>query len=214
MDSLIRRLASVVGAAATPEIVEISGAWSSSKRRIDPNPSRAEGGGEPQVDVVDHFWRGRLSCGTPLAAFAFLVTPETIFWVRAAPAATGPTVEVSIHAREGSLPGRATLTGRILESRLPGVAFACGEDPITTCALGGASTTTGRAHPLARVPDVSVVLVLVPKSLIEVGRNRLWRFRDDLLSSESADLGVFAHGRGGRIDREASQAPMPSTTAR
>lgn len=214
MDSLIRRLASVVGAAATPEIVEISGAWSSSKRRIDADPSRAESGGEPHVDVADHHWRGLLSCGTPLAAFAFLVTPETIFWVRAAPAAANPTVEVSIHAREGSLPGRATLTGSIFGSRLPGVAFACGEDPITTCVLGGASTTTGRAHALARVPDVSIVLVLVPKSRIKVGRNRLWRFRDDLLSSPSAELGVFAHGRSGRIDREASQASRPSATAR
>jgi hypothetical protein len=171
-------------------------------------------GGEAHVDVVDFYWRGRLSCGSPLAALAFLVTPDAIFWVCAAPVAANPTVEVSVHAREGSLPGRATLMGSILGSRLPGVAFACGEDPITTCVLGDASTTTGRAHPLARVLDVSIVFVLVPKSLIEVGRNRLWRFRDDLLSSQSADLGVFAHGRSGRIDREARQAPTPSTTGR
>jgi hypothetical protein len=199
IDAQVRELASLVAAAAAPERVEIRGAWTSARRKTYASSSPAGRGSGPYVEVVDHRWHGTLHCGSPTAALAFLLAADAAYWVRSAPPAADLPVEVSMHARAGSLPGRATFTARIHGGMLPGVPFDCGSDPVDACALGGATTETGRAFALASVPGVTIVVLLVPKRLVEVGRNRLWRFREERLSSLTSHRSPFARGRSGSI---------------
>src|SRR5437016_2434537 len=126
MNDLIQQLASAFTAMGRSEIIEMSGGWSTSRRETCQNASQAGSGVGPFVDVVDARWRGTLKCPVPLAGIAFLDTPAQTFWVKALPRATDPDVEVSVHARAGYLPGRASFTGSLFGAVLPAVPFACG----------------------------------------------------------------------------------------
>src|SRR5712664_3100873 len=107
MHSLIARFSAELRLIVPKEVVEIGGAWSTSRRKRYENPMQTGSGAGPFVEVIDARWRGTLECAVPLAGFAFLVTPSEMFWVKSPPPAMNPGVEVSIHARAGYLPERA-----------------------------------------------------------------------------------------------------------
>ena len=201
MNDLIQQLAFAFTAMGPPEIIEISGKWSTSRRNAYQNPSQAGSGIGLFVEVVDARWCGTLKCAVPLAGFAFLDTPTQTFWVKSLPSAMHPDVEVSLHARAGYLPGRATLTGSLFGAVLPAVPIACGDDLTKDCNLGSMATGTGSAHALAEVAGAAFVLIVFPKTLVKVGRNRVWHLRSEHASSLEGPLRIFARGRTGTVRR-------------
>ncbi|MGH9891350.1 MAG: hypothetical protein ACREA0_05085 [bacterium] len=204
MKEVIQQLAAAVTAAGPSYSVEITGGWSTTRRRTYQHRSQAGTGVGPFVDVIDARWRGVLTCSVPLVGFAFLDTPTQTFWVRSLPPATGPDVEVSVHARAGYLPGRASFAGRLFNGILPAVPFPCGDDPTKACSLGGATTMTGSAHTVAEVAGTAFLIILVPKNLVKVGRTRLWHFRPEHASSLDDPLRIFTRGRTGTLRRTLS----------
>jgi hypothetical protein len=199
MDGLIPRLASLVEKAAPPVEVRVSGEWSQHARKAYRNAPQLGSGEGAYADVVDHRWHGTMTCGSPVVGLAFLVTPDTLYWVRSAPPALEPTVDVSLHAWAEYRQGRATFASGFHGSYLPGVPYECGDDPSAVCTIAPETSATGRAWKLAEVPGATFVLVLVPRNLVKVGRNRLWRFCDDFAANFPSDLRVLAHGRSGTI---------------
>src|SRR3989442_10974424 len=121
MNQIIHQLADAFTAMGPPHIIEISGAWSTSRRKVYQNPSQAGSGIGPYIEVVDARWRGTLKCDVPLAGFAFVDTPTQTSWVKSLPSEIDPEVEVSLHARAGCLPGRASFTGSLFGAVLPAV---------------------------------------------------------------------------------------------
>jgi len=196
---LIQKLAGTINSLAPPEPVDVLGEWSIAHRKTYKDSSQAGSGMGPFVEVVDYRWRGTLECASPLAGIGFLVTQNAAFWVKSPPAILSPIVEVSIHAWAGEHPGRATFAANMLGSFLPGVPFAYGDDPTTACSLRTETWTTGHAHEIAAVKEAAFVLVLLPTSLLKVGRNRLWHFREAYQSALPSELQVFVRGRTGTL---------------
>ena len=198
MFSLIQKFASELAAVVPEETVDISGTWSTSRRKTYENPMQTGSGAGPLVEVVDVRWSGTLACAVPVAGIAFLVTPSEIHWVKSAPPTINPSVSVSMHARAGYTPERASFSAGLQGAFLPAVAFACGEDLIAACTLGQTRIATGRAHLVGEVKGAAFVVLLLPASVLKVGRNRLWRLRDEPLSLLPADLrDLFGRGRTG-----------------
>ena len=194
MNDLIVELASALAALAPSQTIPISGGWSTSRRKTYANPSQDGTGVGPFVEVVDARWRGTLTCAASLAGLAFLDTPAETFWEKALATGPDPTVELSVHAHAGRLPGRASFTGSLFGAVLPAVPFECGADPTQAVSVDSTTVATSSPHTLAEVAGAAIVIVLFPKALVKVGRNRLWHFRSD-----HARLGVLARGRTGRL---------------
>jgi hypothetical protein len=204
MNDLIQQLAAAVTAMGPTQDVELAGSWSTSKRKTYKTGSQAGSGACPFVEVLDARWRATLKCAVPIVGFAFMDTPTQTLWVKSIAPAVAPHVEVSLHAHTEFLPGRASFTGSLFDAVVPAVPVACGENPIQTCTLGPAHTETGSAHGVARVNGVAFVILLLPKTFVKVGRNRLWHFRPEFASSLDNSLRLFADGRTGTLRRDAS----------
>jgi hypothetical protein len=198
---LIEKLAAAAEAMGAPEAVEISGRWSTSRRKTYKDPGQAGSGAGPFAEVIDARWTGTLQCTVPIAGYAFLVMPTDTFWVKSRPAALNPPVEVSVHCYADNRLGRATFAASLLGAMVPSVPITCGDDPTAACTLGGTVTATGRAHEIAAATEASFVILLLPKSLLKVGRNRLWRLRREIASSLPPELRVLVGGRTGVLRR-------------
>jgi len=199
VNDLILELASALAALGPSQTIPISGAWSTSRRKTYANPSQEGTGVGPFVEVVDARWRGTLTCAASLAGLAFLDTPAETFWVKALATGPNPTVGLSVHARAGHLPGRASFTGSLFGAVLPAVPFECGDDPTQAFSVDSTTMTTSSPHALAEVAGAALVILVFPKTLVNVGRNRLWHFRPDHASFLDGRLGVLARGRTGTI---------------
>ena len=196
MHEMIQQLATAVSAMEPTRDVEIGGAWSGSTRKTYKDASQQGSGVGPFVEVVDARWRATLKCPVPVVGFAFMDTPVQTFWVKSIGPAVNPEVEVSLHAYAGSLPGRASFAGRLFESVVPAVPVACGENAADSCILGPARTTTGAAHIIAQVSDTAFIILVLPKSVAKVGRNRLWHFRTQFAPVLDGELRVFDRRTG------------------
>ena len=200
MHPLVERLAAELAAVVPREIVAIDGAWSSATRRTYRSPAQQGGGEGPFVEVMDVRWRGIAQCAAPLAGYAFLITPAEAFWVKSSPPQLDPSVEVSLHAWADGRLDRASFVGRLTNAFPPSVAVPCGPELVSACTLGSPATVTGRLHLVAAAEGAEFAVLLVPRSVVKVGRNRLWRLRDEVASALSADVrGRFWLGRTGAL---------------
>ena len=84
---------------------------------------------------------------------------------------------------------------------LPGVPVPFAGNIEGCCKLGHSRFVTGRAHVVATVGDVVFALILLPRTVIKMGRKNLWHLRDELAASlpEGARL-VLTTGRTGVLD--------------
>ena len=165
-----------------PEPVEIEGVWSKSSRRVSKSATQLESGSGPFVEVLDFRWTGTLTCSADIAVLAFLATATTIHWVKAPRIASSLPVEVSLHAYAGYTIDRATFASRIADASPPGVPIAATSDLTTACSLGPKRFTSGHVTCLAQASEAAFAFVVFPRSVVKVGRNHLWRVRDDLAS--------------------------------
>jgi hypothetical protein len=162
------------------EPVELRGEWAAPSRR--PRDSQSTGPpASPRLDdIVDLFWRGTLISSDAISGIAFLLTPDRLDWIKAAEASTSLELTVSLHAYAGRVPPGATFTAGVGGALLPGVPVAVGEDLAATVDMHTGVTTTGRVTRLADAGTAAVFVLLLPRTLLKVGRHHLWRLRSDI----------------------------------
>ncbi len=181
---LLDELDSSLSGVIASEPVTFAGAWQPPTRRTDRQPDGS--GTEVLVEGIDVQWTGSLTSKVPIVCVGFLLTRDTLFWVKSAPAVSQPvTVSLSAYADQ-SLDktvfalDKATLAPSIGDAWLPGVPVPYAGELSQACALGVAEQFTGRVSCLASAPDVSFLVLILPASVVKVGRNRLWHLRDTL----------------------------------
>jgi hypothetical protein len=111
-----------------------------------------------------------------------------------------PSIYVSFTSVGAQAPRRATFTARFHRAILPGVPVDVDGDVTVTCHLRTNRIETGRAHLFVEVPGAAFVVLLLPSTVLKVGRNRLWRVRDDLVSALPPELRrVLTKSRTGEL---------------
>ena len=160
--------------------VAFRGEWGASTRRTYQRESQVGSGAGPFVEVVDVRWSGALTCSVPIVAVAFLLTPKALFWSKSAPASASQSVCLSLHAYAEYSLQRATFTTSIGGAHLPGIPVAVEGELRQACTLGASHQTTGHIARLACIDEVVLLVLILPGSVVKVGRNRLWHIRNDL----------------------------------
>jgi hypothetical protein len=195
--SIAEFLLPVVG--VIPQLpVELRGEWSSSIRRTYESPAQSGTGAGPFVEVEDVRWHGTLECSAPLAGIAFLVTSGRVDWVRSPPATVAPTLELSLHRYAGHVDAGASFAASLHGARLHTVPVPGTPNLRESCTPRAGSLLTGSGHLVAEAGGVEFWVVLVPGSVIKVGRNRIWHLRDELAAVLPVDVRqVLARRRTG-----------------
>jgi hypothetical protein len=184
-------LAEIVPATA----VQMSGAWSSKPQR-----RLVSSGGSQTREVIDWRWEGSFESEVHLAGLALLITKRDFYWVKARPPSPQPDVGVSAHGWANQADS-VSFTGSFHGAVVPAVPVHIATEPPSACRLGDADVRLGVPHLVAALDDAAFAVVLVPKALIRVGRNRLWRLREGFESRlPPAVLRVLASGRSGTIE--------------
>jgi hypothetical protein len=179
------------------EPIAVRGAWSTSRRKTYAAASQLGTGAGPFVEVVDSAWVGVFESAVALAGIAFLCTARRAWWVKSLPPQANPPVRISWTAAAATRGGRATFTGQFHGVGLPAVPI---EGDETTCRLGAENLVTGRPCVVAAAGGSAFVVLLLPGALLKVGRNRLWRLRDDVAPGLPADLGeLLTRRRSGEL---------------
>jgi hypothetical protein len=153
-----------------PTAVQMSGAWSSKPQRRLVSPS----GGSQTREVIDWRWEGSFESEVPLAGLALLITTRAFYWVKSRPPSPRPDVGVSAHGWADQADS-VSFTGSFHGAFVPAVPVHIAMEPPRACRLGDPKVRLGVPHLVAALDDAVFAVVLVPKALIRVGRNRLWR---------------------------------------
>jgi hypothetical protein len=169
------------------EPVEVLGAWSTTTQKRYRSESQLGSGVGPFIEVEDRRWKATLSCQTPVSGIVFLVTTARIYWVKAPAIALMLPAEVSLHAYAGYREDRATLTAGMAGAHLPGVPVVAPVGLDDVCPRGPITFTTGRVVTLAQADRVVFVAVVLPRPVLKMGRNHLWRLRDSVAASLPPD---------------------------
>ena len=162
------------------------------------------GSGEgPFVDIVDARWNGNLIAEFAFGVMAFLVTPRAIYWSKASLISTLVPVQVSLRAYTPNAPGGSSFTASAGEAYLPGVPVTSGRPLEDVCTAGPRRLVTGRVACLARTTEAEFFVVVLPRALLKVGRNHLWRVRNDSASQLLPDVrAILTGGRAGTVRLE------------
>ena len=172
------------------EPVELAGAWLPASRRTAADAKQPGSGDSPFIDVIDWRWRGHLSCPTPIAAVAFLVTSGACFWSKSSPPKLQLAVEMSFHVYADQRHDRATFAAAVSGAVL-GAPVTWKNDPAATCQLAAPALRTARVETVAHTQDASLALLLLPAEVVKTGRHRLWRVRETVtvgLPAQSREL--------------------------
>ena len=180
--------------------VEVRGAWSTSLRRTYRTAAQEGTGTGPFVDVQDMRWNGTLTCEEAIGGMGFLVTAERIVWSKGSEIQQAIRAVVSFHAYAQHRANRATFVAGLAGTGMPGI-------PVTTdgclpeaCVLGPSRFETGCAVTLARIDEVTFAVLALPRSILKLGRNHLWRVRDEVASQlPSRTREVLTRRRGGSL---------------
>lgn len=155
--------------------VKRHGDWSTSSRRAYASPNQVGSGDGPFIDVVDEQWEGSLDASVEFSEISFLATADEIYWSKSPLIATSLPFQISLTAYADYNPASATFSAGIG----PGIPVAGAAHLREICTLGPPLLSTGRVVTLAETQESTVLAVLLPRTHLKVGRNRLWRLRED-----------------------------------
>jgi len=196
LDSSLRRLNS-------EQLIMCHGAWSTSLRRVYASLSQLGSGEGPFVEIIDARWNANLSAEFAFGVIAFLATPREIYWSKASLISSLVPVQVSLSAYTHNAPVGSSFTGRAGEAYLPGVPVASGRPLEDVCTAEPQRLVAGRVARLAQTTDAEFCVVALPRAVLKVGRNHLWRVRDDSASEFPPDVrAVLTRGRAGAVRPE------------
>lgn len=196
----LRILDSVLAGMVTAEPIDVWGEWSTSLRRTYRSELQRNRGAGPFVDVEDRRWNGTLTCGDAVGGMGFLVTPGGVSWRK------GPTIQhtlpasVSLHAYADCRPDRATFNVGVAGTGLPSIPVPVRGPLSETCALRPGGLRTGRVMAFAQVEAVTVAILILPRAVLKMGRNHLWRVRDEVASQLPPRIrDILTRHRGGTL---------------
>ena len=188
-----------LGAVLPTEEVHMSGAWASKPQRRYASPKQAGTGEGPFIETIDWRWEGNFESAAPLAGIALLLRDQRVYWVKSQPPVARPVVSFSVHGW-AARPSSVSVTASFHGAFVPSVPVEIGQEPDASCVIGTSAANTGTPHVVARIEDVVFAIVLLPASVIKVGRNRLWHLRDNIARPLPPDLFRLAtRGRRGEI---------------
>jgi hypothetical protein len=183
------------------ETFEVVGGWSTKTRKTYQSEKQNGTGVGPFVEVEDRRWHGTLSCRTTATGIMFLVTATKVYWAKAPTVALTLPVDVSLHAYAGREGNRATFIAGLGGAGLPGVPVAAPTDLDEVCSSGPVRLSVGRVVTLACADGAAFVAVALPGVVVKMGRNHLWRIRDDVASVLPADIrDLLTRRRSGDFD--------------
>jgi len=192
---LLTRLDAALDGHIPSSVVELRGEWTTAVRRTYASAGASKG---PVRDVVDARWHGTLAASDVMVGMALLETAGELEWIKAPTAAATLSVDVSLSAYAEFTSDRATFTANLAGGCLPGVSVRSRADLTAACVIEPAVVTMGHVTCVARTDGAAFHLLLLPRSVVKVGRGRLWRVRDEIASSLPADVrSVLTRGRTG-----------------
>jgi hypothetical protein len=182
------------------EAVRASGTWVSKPQGRHVSPTQAGTGEGRFVETIDWQWDGTFETASPLAGIALLLRDERLYWVKSQPPIACPPVSFSVHGWAARSTCSVSVMGSFHGAFLPSMPVEIGQEPPVSCVIGQSAASTGTPHVVARVAGVVFAVLLLPSSAIKVGRNRLWRLREELARSLPPELHQIAtRGRTGEI---------------
>jgi len=194
-------LESSLGGLIPSEPVEVLGEWSTKTRKTYQSEKQQGSGVGPFVEVEDRRWHGTLSCRTAATGIMFLVTASKVYWAKAPTVALTLSVDVSLHGYTACASDRATFTAGMGGAGLPGVPVAAPAKLDDVCVPRPTAFSAGHVVTLARTDSAAFVVVVLPGSVVKMGRNHLWRLRDDVASSLPTDIReLLTRRRSGDFD--------------
>jgi hypothetical protein len=180
--------------------VELQGDWSEKLRRTYESKTQLGSGNGPYMDVIDRWWRGTLNCSSEISGVDFLVTEKCLHWVKSPVASFNLSVSVSLHAYANYMQQHATFTGHLGGAGLPGVPVHVEKGFEEVCSVRPDTFTTGQVACLAQAGETVFAVLLIPRTLLKFGRNRLWHLRNEIASSLPSDIGnLLSHQRAGSL---------------
>lgn len=201
-----RHLESSLGGLIPSEQVEVLGEWSTKTRKTYQSEKQQGSGVGPFVEVEDRRWHGTLSCRTSATGIIFLVTANKVYWAKAPTVAITLSVDVSLHGYAACASDRVTFTAGMGGAGLPGVPVAAPEKLDDVCVPRPTPFSAGRVVTLAHTDRVAFAAVVLPGSVVKMGRNHLWRLRDDVASSLPVDIReLLTRRRSGDFDLGATK---------
>ena len=149
---------------------------------------------------MDLQWRGTLTGAGPIGGIAFLLTAGHLYWAKTPEISLTLSVQVSLDAYAEYTTERATLTASIAGAHLPGIPVSVRPDLADACIVEADAVTTGRVSCLAQANTAAFFVLLFPRGFLTMGRKRLWRVRDEIASSLTADMReLLTHRRTGSV---------------
>lgn len=180
--------------------VRMSGAWSAHHQRRYASPEQAGTGEGPYLETVDWHWGGSVESVVPFVGLALLATDQRLFWVKSQPPVIRAPVSVSASGWNDR-PSPVSFTGAFHGAYPPSVPVEITDEPPKSCVIGSSRTTTGSLQVVARLGPGLFGIVLLPGSVVRVGRNRLWHLDERLASKLAPDLQrLLTRGRNGTIE--------------
>jgi hypothetical protein len=129
-----------------------------------------------------------VSAPCPIAGIAFLATGNELTWVKSCPPFPRLGLHVSVTAYADYAHDRATLGVSLGGSHLPGVPVPIREPlPAPIPVPSGTHATCAAIHVTSAGP-VEIFAILLPGRFVRVGRNRLWRLRDEYAQPLPAEI--------------------------
>jgi hypothetical protein len=200
-NSFLRRLDSSLSGLIAHEPIEVLADWSTKRRKTYQSETQHGSGVGPFVEVEDRRWQGALHCPSDSSAILFLLTASKLHWAKAPMIAPTLPVEVSFHAYTECAGDRSTFSARMAGAVLPGVPVATPASLADVCARGPIPFRTGCVFVLAQTEGAAFAAVVLPDTALKMGRNHLWRLRDDVASSLGPDIReLLTRRRSGHIE--------------
>jgi len=178
--SLLRLLDHSLSPVVPAHAITLDGQWSTASRRTYASETQLGSGDGPFIDVVDARWVGTLSSSVDLAVLLLFLTPTHLHWVKASTLASALPVRVSVTAYTDCSQSQATFAASIADAHSLGVPIVANSGIIDACSLALSEATTGHTAILATTDQAQCHFLALPRSLVKVGRNHLWRLRDDI----------------------------------
>ncbi len=176
----------------------MTGAWTGKPQRRYASSSQFGSGKGPFIDTVDWRWEGAFEGPSSMVGLAILSTDECWYWVKSQPPVPRPEVGVSAHGWT-TRPSTVSVAGSFHGVGSPSVPVELTDAPPSAFVMGPSIAMTGSPHVVARVARVTFAVVLLPASVVRVGRNRLWRLREPFAGKLAPGLReLLTRGRSGK----------------
>jgi hypothetical protein len=201
-DDLLRLLDVSLSEVIPSEPVEVTGEWSTRTRKTYQSAEQLGSGSGPPAEVEDRIWSGVLSCPTPVSGMALLITPTHVEWAKAPTAGLTLPVHVSLSAYADYRRERSTFHAGMGGAGFGGLAIAAPAGIDGVCPPGPVRFTTGRTVTLARVEGIAFAVIVLPRTVLTMGRKHVWRLRENVAGALPPDIRtLLTRGRNGVLDR-------------